>query len=100
MHACPNFSHQGEMLKTLRGHTNFVFCVNFNPQSNLIVSGSFDESVRIWEVKTGKCLKALPAHSEPVSAVHFNRDGTLIVSASYDGLWYVYTFHCKGLCAV
>uniref|UniRef100_A0A287DBN3 WD repeat domain 5 n=1 Tax=Ictidomys tridecemlineatus TaxID=43179 RepID=A0A287DBN3_ICTTR len=46
----------------------------------------FDESVRIWDVKTGKCLKTLPAHSDPVSAVHFNRDGSLIVSSSYDGL--------------
>jgi len=46
----------------------------------------FDESVRIWDVKTGKCLKTLPAHSDPVSAVDFNRDGGLIVSSSYDGL--------------
>ena len=51
-----------------------------------MVSGSFDESVRIWDVRTGKCLKTLPAHSDPVSAVHFNRDGSLIVSSSYDGL--------------
>jgi len=50
------------------------------------VSGSFDETVRIWDVKTGKCLKTMPAHSDPVSAVNFNRDGTLIVSSSYDGL--------------
>ena len=47
----------------------------------------FDESVRIWDVKTGKCLKTLPAHSDPVTAVTFNRDGCLIVSSSYDGLW-------------
>ncbi len=81
-----------------------MFCVNFNPQSNLIVSGSYDEKVkyvnipntkitqvtdfihRIWDVKTGKCLKTLPAHSDPVSSVHFNRDGSLIVSCSFDGL--------------
>lgn len=64
-----------------KGHTNYVLCCGFNPQSNLIVSGSFDESVRIWDVKTGKQLKNLPAHSDPVSAVHFNRDGSLIVSS-------------------
>jgi hypothetical protein len=105
---------QGQVVRTLTGHSNYVFCVNFNPQSNLIVSGSFDETVKIWDVKsgmavraslsavslatvlmsacgctTGKCLKSIPAHSDPVSAVHFNRDGTLIVSASYDGLVYV-----------
>lgn len=44
----------GKCLKTLKGHSNYVFCCNFNPQSNLIVSGSFDESVRIWDVRTGE----------------------------------------------
>ena len=87
----------GKCLKTLKGHSNYAFCCNFNPQSNLVVSGenlhefccflsfnptkhrlgSFDESVRIWDVRTGKCLKTLPAHSDPVSAVHFNRLGWL-----------------------
>ncbi|GMH10342.1 hypothetical protein Nepgr_012183 [Nepenthes gracilis] len=87
----------GQLIKTLHGHTNYVFCVNFNPQSNMIVSGSFDETVRVWDVKTGKCLKVLPAHSDPVTAVHFNHDGSLIVSGSYDGLcriWDASTGHC------
>jgi len=44
----------GKCLKTLKGHSNYVFCCNFNPQSNLVVSGSFDESVRIWDVRTGQ----------------------------------------------
>ena len=57
--------------------------------SGFIDTLQFDESVRIWDVKTGKCLKTLPAHSDPVTAVNFNRDGSLIVSSSYDGLWYV-----------
>ena len=55
--------------------------------SRFIDTLQFDESVRIWDVKTGKCLKTLPAHSDPVTAVNFNRDGSLIVSSSYDGLW-------------
>ncbi|VEL40329.1 unnamed protein product [Protopolystoma xenopodis] len=81
----------GKPLKTLKGHSNYVFCCNFNPQSNLIVSGSvrifyFDESVKLWDVKTGRCIRTLPAHSDPVTAVHFSRDGALIASSSYDGL--------------
>ena len=61
------------------------------------MSGSFDETVRVWDVKSGKCLKVLPAHSDPVTAVNFNRDGSLIVSSSYDGLcriWASSTGHC------
>lgn len=78
---------QGSCVNRLTGHTNFVSCVNFNPQSNLLVSGSFDESVRIWDVSSGKQIRNLPAHSDPVTAAHFCRDGTLIVSGSYDGIW-------------
>ncbi|KAK9190343.1 hypothetical protein WN943_018947 [Citrus x changshan-huyou] len=74
-------------LKTLIGHTNYVFCINFNPQSNRIVSDTFNETIRIWDIKTGKCLKVLPAHSDLVTAIDFNRDGTMIVTSSYDGLY-------------
>ena len=38
--SCLFFCLQGKCLKTLKGHSNYVFCCNFNPQSNLIVSGS------------------------------------------------------------
>jgi COMPASS component SWD3 len=50
------------------------------------VSGSFDETVRVWDVRSGKSLREVPAHSDPVTAVDFNNDGTLIASSSFDGL--------------
>ena len=80
----------GERLRTLEGHTNFVFCCAFNPrQSSLArapappgparvplpqrspgpgrqrargrqVSGSFDETVRVGETRPGKEMKARP----------------------------------------
>ena len=71
--------------KCYKGHTKYVFCCNFNPAANKLVSGSFDETVRVWEVATGRCLQTLPAHSDPVTSVAFSTDGTLIVSSSYDG---------------
>ncbi|MEJ1271779.1 WD repeat domain 5 [Cricetulus griseus] len=88
-------AYDGKFEKTISGHKLGISDVAWSSDSNLLVSASddktlkiwdFDESVRIWDVKTGKCLKTLPAHSDPVSAVHFNRDGSLIVSSSYDGL--------------
>jgi COMPASS component SWD3 len=72
--------------KVFRGHSHFVFCCAFNPRSNLIASGSFDESVRLWDAKNAKCARVLPAHSDPVSAVTFIVDGTLLASCSFDGM--------------
>ena len=90
--------------KLLKGHTKWVFCLNYNPASNLLVSGGCEGDVRIWNVARGKfvfilcpqpcahvcllgkCMKTLHAHLDYVTAVHFNRDATLIVSCALDGL--------------
>jgi WD40 repeat protein len=42
---------QGQCERTLLGHTNFVYSVNFNPAKNMVVSGSFDETMRLWDVE-------------------------------------------------
>ena len=62
-----------ETVNTLKGHTNFVFCVNFSPKSNLLVSGGFDETVRIWDVARG--MSALLANRTlPVAKNFFRAD--------------------------
>lgn len=55
---------QREAFKTLRGHTNFVFCVNFNPDTNLLVSGGYDETIRVWDVARGAslCSMSFPSY--------------------------------------
>jgi len=50
------------------------------------VSGSYDEAVFLWDVRTGRVMRSLPAHSDPVGGVDFSADGTLVVSCSSDGL--------------
>ncbi len=77
---------QGNAIKTFEGHTKQVFCVCIDPQTNLVASGSFDNHLRIWSVKSGDCIRKLPAHTKPVTAVDFNQSGKLIVTGSFDGL--------------
>ncbi|KAJ4749481.1 WD repeat-containing protein 5 [Rhynchospora pubera] len=84
-------------VRTLRGHTSYVFCVNFNAQSNLLVSGSFDCTIRMWDVVTGRSVRCIKAHDAPVTALHFVRDASMIVSASHDGsckVWDAATGSC------
>ena len=87
----------GSLKALLEGHTHHVYTCAFSPQSNLIASGGYDESVRIWDVQSRKCIRVLPAHSDPVTGVAFSLDGTLIVSCSFDGLiriWDTATGQC------
>lgn len=63
----------------------------------MLVSGSYDEAVYVWDVRAARVMRSLPAHSDPVGGVDFVRDGTLIVSCSHDGLirvWDTATGQC------
>ena len=71
---------------TLAGHSHFVVSLAFSPKGNQLASGSFDEAVFIWDVRTGTCVMSLPAHSDPVYGLDFCPDGTMVVSSSTDGL--------------
>lgn len=52
----------------------------------MLVSGSYDEAVLLWDVRAGRVMRSLPAHSDPVGGVDFLRDGTMVVSCAGDGL--------------
>lgn len=88
----------GTKIKSLIGHTNYVFTLDFSPASDqMLASGSFDETIRLWDVRTGKTLRTLPSHSDPVSSVNYSFDGSMLVSGSYDGLirlWDASTGQC------
>ena len=52
----------------------------------MLVSGSYDEAVWLWDVRSGRYMRQLPAHSDPVRGVDFITDGTMVCSCSTDGL--------------
>lgn len=50
------------------GHTHHVFCCAFSPNGNMLVSGSFDETIRIWDVANGISMKVGAACSNGLPA--------------------------------
>jgi WD40 repeat protein len=60
-HTINLFSESGEHLQTLIGHSDIVRTIAFATEGDrhLLASGSFDQTIRIWDVETGTCLKVL-----------------------------------------
>jgi uncharacterized protein with WD repeat len=69
-------------LQTLEGHLGWVSSVAFSPDSKQVVSGSGDNTVRIWDAVTGAALQTLEGHSGSVNSVAFSPDGKQVVSGS------------------
>ena len=50
--------------------------------NTLLATGSFDETVKIWDIRVAKAVKTINAHSEPVTSVSFNgldQGGTRVI---------------------
>jgi len=62
-------------LAVLKGHTAWVTSVAFSPDGAVIASGSCDDTVRTWDVKTGKTLKVFEGHTYNVKSVAFSPEG-------------------------
>ncbi len=75
-------SATGALLRTLKGHSDWVLGLAFN-REDVLASASRDKSVRLWGVATGTLLATLNGHTDWVYSVAFNRDNVL-VSASHD----------------
>ena len=79
---------------TLQGHTDGVNSVAFSPDGQTLASGSYDNTIRLWDVATGESLKILTGHTYEVNSVSFSPEGQTLASGSGDNtvrLWDVST---------
>ncbi|KAF9233504.1 WD40-repeat-containing domain protein [Melanogaster broomeanus] len=77
-----NASHRVPM-QAFEGHEERVRCVHFYPDGNRLVSGSDDNTLRIWNRETG-AVEALSGHTDAVCEVDVSHDGKMVVSGSAD----------------
>ena len=80
----------GPDMRAFTGHSDAVRSVCFSPDGSLLASGSWDKTVRLWNIATGEHTETLIRHTNQINSVCFSPKGHLIASGSSDGtvrLW-------------
>jgi WD40 repeat protein len=83
----------GTLLRQFRGHTDIVSKCGFAPSGDLLLSASFDGTVKLWKT-SGNLLRSIESHEHEVTAVCFSFQEDRILSAGDDGdvkMWGVST---------
>ncbi len=79
-------------MRSFQGHTSVIMAVDFSPDGQIIASASFDKTIKLWQVSTGKLITTLEGHQERLWSLRFSPDGRTLASSGYDStikLWNV-----------
>ena len=75
-----------DSIRTFTGHSDCVNAVAITPDGRHALSGSWDNTLKLWDLETGKELQTFTGHSGDVVTVAITPDGQRAVSGSLDFL--------------
>ena len=87
----------GSRTSVLCGHKDEIHSLAFSLDGALLVSGSKDNAINLWDVQTGGVIRTFGNNASVVSAVSISPDGTTIAVGTNNGsihLWGVQTWWC------
>ena len=81
-----------DKLTNFYGHGGPIWCLD--RFEDLLFTGSYDKTIKIWQTKSGQCLSTMRAHTSWVSSVQYDPKFEILVSSSWDStikLWNIKT---------
>jgi WD40 repeat protein len=82
----------GREVQQFRGHAGPVFSAGISPDGSQVVSGSYDTTVRVWDLQTGRVRHVGESHRGAVLSVAWAPDGSRVASGGADHAVYVWDF--------
>ncbi|MGK7928649.1 MAG: hypothetical protein AB4290_26010 [Spirulina sp.] len=71
------------------GHADAIFAIRFSPDGQIIASGSYDRSAKLWQ-SDGSLIVTLQGHGARIRSLDFHPGGSILATAGLDGrivLW-------------
>jgi len=69
---------------TFTGHSDRVYSVAFSPDGTKVLTGSKDNTARLWDVVSGTKIRTFSGHGGDVMSVAYSPDGTKVLTGSQD----------------
>jgi len=64
----------GDPYISLTGHNHFISDLSLSKDGNFVLSASWDKSLRLWSLKTGKCIKKFYGEKKEITSCAFSND--------------------------
>lgn len=68
----------------MKGHTAPINAIAISPNRYILISGSADQSIRLWNLNTGQLVQRFCGHVAAVNAIAISPNGRRLVSGSFD----------------
>ena len=83
-----------DKLSSFYGHGGPIWGIDRH--GDTLFTGSYDKTIKLWEIKNGQCLHTIRAHSSWVSSLKYNEQYDKLISGSWDTtvkIWNLQTYH-------
>jgi WD40 repeat protein/serine/threonine protein kinase len=87
----------GWLARTFEGHAGGVTSVALGADGRYGLSGSYDKTLKLWDLSSGCCVRTFEGHAKAVTSVALGPDGRYGLSGSYDNtvkLWELSSGRC------
>lgn len=75
-----NWKYGRYSVNILKGHTNGIMSLQFDEHT--LITGSYDATIKVWDIKTGKEIRTLTGHTAGIRCLQF--DESKLITGSLD----------------
>ena len=80
----------GDLIDVLNGHTGPVSCLAFSHINDILVSGSWDNTVKMWELYTKKGISETYEHNSKITAIALSPNDKEVAVSTLNGELYTW----------